>query len=174
MKDSWSVRTYCTRDSSCVGSYVGIGNWNASTYHMSMYTNANTRKSSGVDWLNTECGRDSASQLMHGEPHLPAFLWLKVRTMHDKPDCVRLAYSKNLFSYMPWPVCCSQSSCLLEGQIAPLCGSTPWQALLCKHDNFYGLFAVIWYFTGKDLATKQFKTEVHCLLTLALQCSTFP
>ena len=63
----------------------------------------------------------------------------------------RFAYSKSLFSYMPWPVCCSQSSCLLEGQIAPLCGTTPWQVLLCKHDNLYGLCAVIWYFTGKDL-----------------------
>ena len=30
------------------------------------------------------------------------------------------------------------------------------------------------YFTGKDLATKQFNTEMHCLLMLAQQCSTFP
>jgi len=30
------------------------------------------------------------------------------------------------------------------------------------------------YFTDEDLATKQFNTEVHCLLTLAPQCSTIP
>ena len=42
-KDSRSVRTYCTRDTSCVGSDIGIGSWSVSTYHMYVYVcNTNT------------------------------------------------------------------------------------------------------------------------------------
>ena len=91
MRDSWNEGTYSTRDNSCVGSDIGIGSWNVSTYHMSMKTSANTLNSC----LNIECGRDSASQLMH---------------------VFRLAKSKtlvNLFSFLLSPVCYSQSSCVL-------------------------------------------------------------
>ena len=60
IEDSWSVHTYCTRDSSCVGSNIGLGSWSVTTYHMSTYTSAN----SCVDRMNTEGSRDSASRLM--------------------------------------------------------------------------------------------------------------
>ena len=50
---------YCTRDSSCVGSDIGIGSLSLSTYRMSMYASTNIC----VDRLNTEGGRDPASQL---------------------------------------------------------------------------------------------------------------
>ena len=69
-QEGQSEHNYCTRDSSCVGRDIGRGSWSMSIYHMSMYTNAD----SCVDRLNIESGRDSASQLMHGDPHLPAFL----------------------------------------------------------------------------------------------------
>ena len=51
--------------------------------------------------------------------------------------------------------------------MAPLYGTTPWQAILYSHDNFskllsfsadsslatyHSLFAVTWYFTGKPLS----------------------
>ena len=53
------MRTYCTRDSSCVDSNIGIGSWCVSTYRISMYASAN----SCVDRLNTEGSRNPASQL---------------------------------------------------------------------------------------------------------------
>ena len=74
MKDSQEGQSECAhlsyKDSSCVGSDIGIGSWSVSTYRMSMYTSTN----SCVDRLNAEGGRDSASQLVRGDPHLPAFL----------------------------------------------------------------------------------------------------
>ena len=36
--------------------------------------NVNTSANSCVDRLNTESSRNSASRLMHGDPHLPASL----------------------------------------------------------------------------------------------------
>ena len=57
--DSWNVRTYCMRDSSCVGSDIGTGSWSMSTYRMSMHATTN----SCVDRLKTEGDRDPASRL---------------------------------------------------------------------------------------------------------------
>ena len=57
--DSRSVRTYCTRDNSYVGSDIGTGSWSVSTYRISMHATAN----SCVDRPKTEGGRDPASRL---------------------------------------------------------------------------------------------------------------
>ena len=53
-----SVHTYCTRDSSCVGSDIRN------------YRQLECEHLYSVDRLNTEGGRDFASQLMHGYSHL--------------------------------------------------------------------------------------------------------
>ena len=84
-KDSLSVHTYCTRDSSSIGSNIGIGSWSVSTYRMFIYTSANNC----VDRLNTEGGRHSASWVMCCDPICQPFSKMpQVRTMHDKPGCV--------------------------------------------------------------------------------------
>ena len=45
-----------------------------------------TRASSCVDRLNTECARDSASQLMRGNSHM---LFLEDASSKDKSGCVQ-------------------------------------------------------------------------------------
>ena len=53
------MHTYCTRNSSRVGSDIKIGSWSVNIYRMSMYASAN----SCVDRLNTEGSKDPASRL---------------------------------------------------------------------------------------------------------------
>ena len=85
-KDGLSVHTYCTRDSSSIGSNIGIGSWSVSTYRMFIYTRADNC----VDRLNTEGGRHSASWVMCCDPICQPFSRMpQVRTMHDKPGCVQ-------------------------------------------------------------------------------------
>ena len=72
-KDCWKMSTYCTRNSSCIGSNIRIGSWSVSTYRMSMYSMQALLKSC-VDRLNTEGSRDSASQMMRRNSRL-LFLW---------------------------------------------------------------------------------------------------
>ena len=55
---------------------------------------------------------------------LESLLDASSNTMHARL-CSDLAWDYN-----------SQSSCVLVGQMGPLCGTTPYHALLCNHDLF--------------------------------------
>ena len=148
-------------DSSCVGNDIGIGNWSMSTYRRSMYTSAN----SCVDRLNTEGGRDSASRLMCGDPHLPAFMPQVRTTLLSVPGVWSQNYWRRIGKYQPLgvPLLNGIAHCLvpprdkLSSAIVKvsikLLQTVEWQTCLATS---YGLWAVIWYFTGKVLATKQF------------------
>ena len=61
-QEGQSMCTCFTRDSSCVGSDIRIDSWK-----MNMQRNVTYQLC--IDRLNMEGSRDSASWLMHGDPH---------------------------------------------------------------------------------------------------------
>ena len=58
IKNSQSVRTYCTRNGISVGSDIGIGSWRVSIPIQEL-----------IDRLNAEGGTDSALWLLRGDSH---------------------------------------------------------------------------------------------------------
>ena len=120
-EDNRCVCAYCTRNSSCVSQQHS--GWAAGAYILlRMWTRANIC----VERLLTEHRRQQRFCFIADSWQLLSATCISLRwTMHAR------LYSDLAYVYN-W-----QSSCVLVWQMAPLCSTTPWQALLCNHDNFF-------------------------------------
>ena len=69
----------------------------------------------------------------------------------------------------------SQSSCVVVEQMAPLCGISPWQALLCKHDNFLFCRQVVYnHWTGLVAGLVDWTGRLTFLCKIIFMLSIWP
>ena len=167
MKDSQEGQpkraNLCTKRNRWVSAATfGLGSWSAAFTHCEVYRASLWLYTSSKAQLieRVEGGRDFATcwcvMTFLLSPKMP-----QVRTM--------LAW---LCSDLAC-VCNSQSSWVVVEEMALLCATTPWHALLCKYDNvlkaikhftcykpsfsynyaIHGLSEMVWYIAAKGLAT---------------------